>query len=55
MIVLGSAALGAILGVTNAKRRNGTKLDLAQYGAAYAIAFAILGLFATLALERLIA
>lgn len=55
MIVLGSAALGAFLGVANARRRKGTALDLAQYGAAYGIAFAILGLFATVALELLIA
>ncbi|MEM8802760.1 MAG: hypothetical protein AAFY06_00625 [Pseudomonadota bacterium] len=55
MIILGSALLGALLGVASAKRREGNRLDMAQYGAAYAIAFMILGLFLTIMLERLIA
>lgn len=53
MIVIASALIGAILGVTTARRRKGSGLDMAQYGAGYAIAFAILGVFATLAIDRL--
>lgn len=55
MIVIGSGLLGILLGVANAKRRKGNRLDMAQYGAAYAIAFMILGLFLTVILERLVA
>lgn len=55
MIVLISTVLGVVLGVTGAKRRNGNRLDLLQYGAGYGIAFAILGVFATLIVERLAA
>ena len=55
MIILGSAVLGALLGVASAKRRAGNRLDMAQYGAAYAIAFMIFGLFLTILLENLIA
>jgi hypothetical protein len=35
-----------------ARRRGGSKLDIAQYAAAYGIALAIAGLFATVILER---
>lgn len=52
MIVLGAALLGAIIGGLTAARRKGTGLDIAQYAAGYAIAFALLGLFATLFLHR---
>ncbi len=53
MIVLVSGAIGALLGYTTAKKRDGKGLDLAQYAAGYAIAFMILGLFLTLLVERL--
>ncbi len=52
MIVLGAALLGAIIGAMTASRRKGSKLDIAQYAAGYAIAFALLGLFATLFIHR---
>jgi hypothetical protein len=52
MIVLGAALLGAIIGGMTAARRKGAGLDIAQYAAAYAIAFALLGLFATLFIHR---
>ncbi|MEY2956997.1 MAG: hypothetical protein ACO3BE_07075 [Gemmobacter sp.] len=48
MIVLAGALLGALLGIAQARRRGGTRLDLAHHAAAYALAFAILGLFLTL-------
>lgn len=53
MILLGSGVLGAILGVASARKRKGNRLDMAQYGAAYAIAFMILGLFLTLIIDRM--
>jgi hypothetical protein len=52
MIVLGAALLGAIIGGMTAARRKGGKLDIAQYAAGYAIAFALIGLFATLFIHR---
>ncbi|MFT7059779.1 MAG: hypothetical protein ACJASV_002292 [Pseudorhodobacter sp.] len=52
MIVLASMTLGAIIGATTAKRRGGKTLDAAQYAAAYGIAFALIGLFLTIFIER---
>jgi len=54
VIVLASGVLGAVFGVTNARRRKGNGLDMAQYGAGYAIAFMIVGVFLTLIVERLV-
>ncbi|QBF31558.1 apolipoprotein acyltransferase [Thalassococcus sp. S3] len=53
MIVIGTAILGAILGFATAKRRNGSRLDMAQYAAGYGIAFALLGLVATVTIHRM--
>ncbi len=55
MIVVGGLVLGALLGGLIAKRRGGKPADIAQYAAAYGIAFAILGLFLSIAIERLAA
>lgn len=52
MIVLGAALLGAIIGGMTAARRKGNGLDIAQYAAGYAIAFALVGLFITLFAHR---
>ncbi|SLN44153.1 hypothetical protein AQS8620_01761 [Aquimixticola soesokkakensis] len=52
MIVIALAILGALIGGFTAKRRTGTALDIAQYAAVYAIGFAIVGLFATVILDR---
>ncbi|MEO9824390.1 MAG: apolipoprotein acyltransferase [Paracoccaceae bacterium] len=49
MVLFFSAVFGAVLGGITAKRRGGNRLDIAQYAAGFAIAFAILGMFATLA------
>jgi hypothetical protein len=53
MIVLASALIGIALGYSTAKKRGGNRLDLAQYAAGYGIAFTLLGVFATLLIERL--
>jgi hypothetical protein len=52
MIVLGAMLLGAILGAGLARKRGGKTLDLLQYGAGFAIAFGLVGLFATIIIER---
>jgi hypothetical protein len=51
MIVLIAAALGIALGIVNAKRRNGNRLDMLQYAAGYGIAFSLVGVFLTLLID----
>jgi hypothetical protein len=53
MIVILAFLAGAVLGGLKARRRNGNRMDIAQYAVAFGLAFAILGLFATVAVERL--
>ena len=55
MIVIAGALLGAIFGTWTAKKRGGTRADLWQYGAVYAIAFSLAGLILTIVIEKLIA
>lgn len=52
MIIIAAALIGAIIGGMTAKRRRGKPADIAQYAVAYAIAFAVLGLFATIIVNR---
>lgn len=54
MIVILAAIFGALLGFRRAQIRGGNRFDLAQYAAVHAIVFAIIGLFATLAIDRLL-
>ena len=54
MIVIGCAILGAIVGTLTAKKRGGSRADLWQYGAVYAIAFSLGGLILTIVIEKLI-
>lgn len=54
MIVLAGLLIGALWGAWLAHKRKGSRLDMAQYAAGFAIAFAILGLFATLIIDRFI-
>ncbi|SMP22830.1 hypothetical protein [Shimia sagamensis] len=53
MFVLLGALLGAITGGALAKKRGGKRADILQYGAVYAMIFAILGLFVTLIIHRM--
>lgn len=46
------AVLGAIVGALVARRRKGTAVDMLQYGAVYAIIFALAGLFLTIMVIR---
>lgn len=52
MIVLAAALIGAIWGVIYVRKRNGNRLDMLQYGAVWALIGAILGLVATIGLEK---
>lgn len=52
MIVIAGLVLGAVLGAGIAKKRGGKPADMAQYAAVYGIAFSLVGLFATIFLER---
>jgi hypothetical protein len=53
MIVIAGVLGGAIWGAWLARSRQGTKADMAQYAAGYAIALGILGLFLTIFIERM--
>lgn len=52
MIVISGAILGALSGGLLAARRKGDALDIMQYAAGYGVLFALLGLIATIVLER---
>ncbi len=52
MIVITAAILGALIGALRARAHGGGALDMAQWAAGFAIAFALLGTFATIYIER---
>lgn len=54
MIVIAAALLGIFLGVRRATKLNGAMLDKLQYGAAFGLAFALVGMFVTIFLERML-
>lgn len=54
MIILASTLIGAIWGTLFARKRNGNRLDMLQYGAVWALIGSVLGLFATVILEKLL-
>lgn len=54
MIVIVAVVIGAVLGWRRAGQLGGTRRDRMQYAAAFAMAFAVLGLFATVLLDRMI-
>lgn len=53
MIMVPAFFLGALIGVFRSYLRQGGTLDMFQYAAVYGIAFFILGLFLTIALDWL--
>lgn len=55
MIVIIGAVIGAIIGGTLARRRKGGTADILQYAAVYALIFALIGLFATIMITRVLA
>lgn len=54
MIVIAGALIGALWGGWSAKKRGGSRLDILQYAAVYAIALALVGMIATVFIERAI-
>lgn len=54
MFVIAGVVIGAAIGARTALKRGGRKLDALQYGAAYAIAFGLLGVFVTLFADRML-
>ena len=44
--------LGAITGAYRAKKRGGKRLDMLQWGTAFAILFGLIGLFVLIFIER---
>ncbi len=44
--------LGALIGVLRAKQRGGKMLDMLQWGAVFALIFALIGLFVLIMIER---
>ncbi|WP_323036740.1 hypothetical protein [Pararhodobacter sp.] len=54
MVILAGILIGAILGIVYVRRRNGNGFDVAQYAAVWGIIGAILGVVATIGIERLI-
>ncbi|MGE4327990.1 MAG: apolipoprotein acyltransferase [Pseudodonghicola sp.] len=52
MIVIFAALIGAVIGGLTARKRGGKPADIAQYAAGYAIAFAIVGVLATILIHR---
>ncbi|MCC5956456.1 MAG: hypothetical protein JJU07_10145 [Natronohydrobacter sp.] len=54
MIVIVGAVLGAVIGLRNARKAQGDLKDRAQYATVGAIIGALLGLFATIGLEKLL-
>ena len=52
MIIAAGLLSGVLVGALTAKRRGGKTLDMLQYAAGYGIAFMLIGLFATILLER---
>jgi hypothetical protein len=53
VIVLAGLLGGGLYGAMLAKKREGSTLDMVQYGAGFGIAFGLLGLFLTIFLERM--
>lgn len=54
MIVIVLTLLGILIGATTARRRKGNTYDILQYAVGYGIAFALLGFFATLIIEKIL-
>lgn len=54
MIVLAGLVIGGYWGVALARRRGGNRLDMAQYGGVFAIIGAVVGLFLTIGVEKVL-
>lgn len=54
MIAIFGFLAGALYGGFLAKRRKGTRFDIAQYAGGFGIAFGLLGMVLTVLIERLL-
>ncbi len=54
MIVIGGFILGAIIGALSARRQQGRAVDIAQYAFVHGLLLAVIGLFLTIAIDRLL-
>lgn len=54
MLVIAGLFFGALWGCLFVRRGKGTRFDMAQYAIAFAVIGAILGLIATITIERLL-
>lgn len=54
MIVIAAIVIGAALGWRRAGQLGGNRRDQVQYAAGFGLAFAVLGLFATIFVERML-
>lgn len=54
MIILAFAIFGVFLGISKARKRKGNRLDMAQYGTGFGIAFLLLGIFVSIVIERVL-
>ena len=54
MIVLAFFLIGLALGAMRARARKGNPMDMAQYGLTYGLIFAVVGVFATLIVQRMV-
>lgn len=52
MVILVSTLLGVLLGVYQARKRQGNAKDIAQYAAGFGIAFCLLGFIVAVILDR---
>ncbi|MEQ8898904.1 MAG: hypothetical protein RID23_17630 [Roseovarius sp.] len=52
LLALIGLVIGALLGALVARRRKGSKTDMLQYAAVFAILFALAGLFITIFIVR---
>jgi len=53
MVVIFAGLIGAATGALLARRRKGNAADMAQYGFAFAVLFALAGLLLTIVIHRL--
>ena len=54
MFIFACACLGAIIGGMTAYKRQGNRLDIAQYAAGYAMAFTVVSMIIAVVLDRLL-
>ncbi len=54
MIVIVTFTIGATLGAYRARANKGNRLDMVQYAAIYGLIFAIIGVFITIVLGKML-